>query len=77
MRLQNEGELVTLENGTVYWVVAASLYALAKAFELSDHAVHANFILSGHTLKHLFAAAACFAVLRYFQTRQLIVPVDP
>ena len=64
-------------NGTVYWVVAASLYALAKAFELSDHAVHANFILSGHTLKHLFAAAACFAVLRYFQTRQLIVPVDP
>ena len=63
--------------GTVYWVVAASLYALAKALELSDHAVHANFILSGHTLKHLFAAAACFAVLRYFQTRQLIVPVAP
>ena len=24
-----------------------------------------------------FAAAACFAVLRYFQTRQLIVPVAP
>jgi hypothetical protein len=49
-------------SGTVYWVVAASLYALAKAFELN--------------LKHLFAAAACFAVLRYFQTRQLIVPID-
>ena len=60
-----------------YWVVAAALYALAKLFELWDHAVHANFILSGHTLKHLFAAAACFAVLRYFQTRQLVEPIAP
>jgi hypothetical protein len=58
--------------GTFYWVVAAALYALAKLFELYDHAVHANFILSGHTLKHFFGAAACFAVLRYFQTRQPI-----
>jgi len=64
-------------SGTVYWIVAASLYALAKAFELFDRAVHASFTLSGHTLKHLLAAAACFAVLKYFQTRQLIVPVDP
>jgi hypothetical protein len=59
-------------SGTAYWVVAAALYALAKAFEFFDHAVHANFNLSGHTLKHLFAAGACFAVLRYFQTRQPI-----
>jgi hypothetical protein len=58
--------------GTFYWVVAAALYTLAKLFEFYDHAVHANFILSGHTLKHLFGAAACFAVLRYFQTRQPI-----
>ena len=63
--------------GISYWVVAAALYALAKLFELWDHAVHANFILSGHTLKHLFAAAACFAVLRYFQTRQLVEPIAP
>jgi hypothetical protein len=59
--------------GTFYWVIAAALYALAKLFEFSDRAVHSNFILSGHTLKHLFAAAACFAVLRYFQTRRPIV----
>jgi hypothetical protein len=59
-------------SGTFYWVAAAALYALAKLFELYDHAVHSNFILSGHTLKHLFAAAACFAVLRYFQTRRPI-----
>jgi hypothetical protein len=59
--------------GTFYWVIAAVLYALAKLFEFYDHAVHSNFILSGHTLKHLFAAGACFAVLRYFQTRRPIV----
>ena len=58
--------------GTFYWVIAAALYALAKLFEFQDHLVHVKFILSGHTLKHLFAAAACFAVLRYFQTRQPI-----
>jgi hypothetical protein len=63
--------------GTSYWVLAASLYALAKLFEASDHAVYANFILSGHTLKHLFAAAACFAVLRHFQVRQSIEPDLP
>jgi Ceramidase len=58
--------------GTFYWAIAAALYAVAKLFELYDHAIHSNFILSGHTLKHLFGAAACFAVLRYFQTRQPI-----
>jgi len=60
--------------GTSYWVAAAFLYALAKLFEASDHAVYSNFILSGHTLKHLFAAAASFAILRHFQIRQ---PIDP
>jgi Ceramidase len=58
--------------GTFYWVIAAVLYALAKLFELNDRAVDANFILSGHPLKHFLAAGACFAVLRYFQTRQPI-----
>jgi hypothetical protein len=58
--------------GTFYWAIAAALYAVAKLFELYDHVVHSSFILSGHTLKHLFGAAACFAVLRYFKTRQPI-----
>jgi len=58
--------------GTFYWGVAAALYALAKLCELYDRAIDSNFILSGHTLKHFFAAAACFAVLRYFQTRERI-----
>jgi hypothetical protein len=56
----------------LYWVIAAALYALSKVFEFSDRAVYANFSLSGHTIKHLLAAAACFAVLRYFETRRPI-----
>jgi len=59
--------------GTSYWIIAAALYAFAKLLEFYDGAVYsAGSILSGHTLKHLAAAAACFAVLRYFQSRQPI-----
>ena len=59
--------------GTYYWLSAAALYALAKVFEFSDGAIYlAGHYLSGHTLKHLAAAAACFAILRYFQNRRLI-----
>jgi len=63
--------------GTSYWVLAAFLYGLAKLFEAADHTVDSHFILSGHTLKHLFAAAASFAILRHFQIRQPIEPVAP
>jgi hypothetical protein len=59
--------------GTYYWIAAVALYALAKVFEFSDRAIYsAGYLLSGHTLKHLVAAAACFAILRYFQTRRPI-----
>ena len=59
--------------GTHYWIVAGVFYAFAKLFEFTDGAIYwvGNF-LSGHTLKHLAAAAACFSILRYFQTRRLI-----
>src|SRR5580692_5105213 len=61
-------------SGTVYWLIAAALYALAKLFEFYDSAIYsAGSILSGHTLKHFAAAAACGALLRYFQKRQPIV----
>ena len=60
-------------SGTSYWLIAAALYALAKLFEFYDGAIYSfGSILSGHTLKHIAAAAACFAILRYFQTRQPI-----
>ena len=59
-------------SGTFYWLVAVLLYAVAKLFEFADYPVYRSSILSGHTLKHLFAAVACFAILRYFQKRRPI-----
>jgi hypothetical protein len=60
-------------SGTIYWLIAAALYALAKLFEFYDSTIYsAGTILSGHTLKHFAAAAACGALLRYFQKRQPI-----
>ena len=59
--------------GAFYWIIAAALYALAKLLEYYDYAIFsAGSILSGHTLKHLAAATACFAMLRLFQTRRPI-----
>ena len=58
-------------SGTSYWFVAAALYGLAKLLELYDAAIFSvGSLLSGHTLKHLAAAAACVAILKYFQTRK-------
>jgi hypothetical protein len=54
--------------GTVRFSFIASFSLPAQAGAVYS----AGLIVSGHTVKHLAAAAACFAVLRYFQTRQLI-----
>ena len=58
--------------GTAILITAAALYGLSKAFEYFDHAIYAasGAIVSGHTLKHLAAAAACYALLRYIQQRR-------
>jgi Ceramidase len=59
--------------GTYYWILAAVIYVMAKVFEHFDGAIYSiGFIVSGHTLKHFAAAAACFAILRYFQVRRPI-----
>jgi Ceramidase len=59
--------------GTQFWIVATAVYALAKVFEYFDQQIYAiGHVVSGHTLKHLVAAAACWVVLRYFQARQPI-----
>jgi multisubunit Na+/H+ antiporter MnhG subunit len=59
--------------GTHYWIVAATLYALAKVLEHFDGTIYSTgSFVSGHTLKHLTGAAACFAILRHFQTRRPI-----
>jgi len=60
--------------GSSYWIAAAALYALAKLFEYLDAEIYSfGSILSGHTLKHLAAAGAGFAILRLFQVRH---PID-
>ena len=57
-------------SGTANWLIAGGLYLVAKVFEFLDAPVFAaGDIVSGHTLKHLFAAAACFFILRNFQKR--------
>ena len=57
--------------GTSYWIIAAACYVLAKVFEFTDAAIYsAGHLLSGHTLKHLFAAAACYLILRHYRTRR-------
>jgi hypothetical protein len=61
--------------GTRYWVIAAALYALAKLLEFLDEKIYSlGSIVSGHTLKHLAAAAASLAILRLLQTRRPIAP---
>jgi hypothetical protein len=43
----------------VAWAAALGLYVVAKGLEMADHPVlHALGFISGHTLKHLFAAGA-------------------
>ena len=54
------------------WLLGAILlYALAKAFEALDAPIFGlGRAVSGHTLKHLFAALSGYAVWRMLQTRQ-------
>ena len=60
--------------GAFSWLIAAAFYALAKLFEFYDQAIYSiGSILSGHTLKHIAAAAACFVVLEYFKKRRPVV----
>ena len=56
-----------------YWFLAAGLYALGKLFEFTDAEIYSlGKILSGHTLKHLCAAAAGFTILKYLSRRRPI-----
>jgi hypothetical protein len=51
--------------------VVAGLYALAKILEILDRQIFAmGHIVSGHTLKHLAAAAGAYWILRMLQKRR-------
>ena len=56
--------------GNDYWV-ALSCYAAAKLGELLDHHIfNINGVISGHSLKHLLAAASGWWMLRMVQRRR-------
>ncbi len=61
-----------------HWVVGLGLYALAKIAEVSDVPIfRAGSIVSGHTLKHLFAALAIAVFVRMLRRRSPIaLPQD-
>src|SRR5579871_722758 len=55
------------------FAVVVGFYILAKILEESDRAVFAlGHVVSGHTLKHLAAAAAGYWILRMLQKRELV-----
>jgi hypothetical protein len=58
--------------GSAWLVTAAGIYFLAKLLEHFDAAIDGALggALSGHTFKHLAAAAACYAILTYFSDRR-------
>jgi hypothetical protein len=55
-------------------VWAAAWYGLAKVFETADLAVYrlSDGLLSGHTIKHLLASAAVFAIVRQLKMRRAL-----
>lgn len=56
--------------GSAYLFAGVGFYALAKAVESADRAIFAfGQIVSGHTLKHLFAAMAIACVVRMVRVR--------
>jgi len=50
----------------VRWGVVIAIYAVAKALELSDHAVFdaTGHLISGHSLKHMVAALSAWPVIQ-------------
>ena len=60
------------------FAVVVGFYALAKILEESDRQMFAvGHFVSGHTLKHLAAAASGYWVLRMLTKRQPVFARDP
>jgi hypothetical protein len=56
------------------WTLVLILYALARAAEIWDRAIHGlPLLLSGHTYKHLLAAAACLVLVQMMSAKD---PLD-
>jgi hypothetical protein len=58
-------------SGTYFWFIAAGFYLLAKLLEHFDAAIYAALrVMSGHPIKHVAAACACYAIYLAFRKRQ-------
>ncbi len=58
-------------SSTGYCLAAAGFNLLAKRLEHFDAAIFTALrVISGHSLKHLAAACACYSILRAFETRR-------
>lgn len=59
-------------SGSGYLLEVLVFYVLAKICEATDDVIFDTSLtlVSGHTLKHLFAAMACYSVLRYIKHRK-------
>lgn len=59
-------------------MLAFLFYVLAKLFELLDGPIYSlGRIVSGHTLKHISAALACYCILRMLRLRAVVAEGDP
>lgn len=57
--------LLPARRGTAFWVAGLILYGLARAAEVMDGPIFETMeMVSGHTLKHVLAAAATWSVVR-------------
>jgi hypothetical protein len=61
---------------TNYLVGAFFLFVLAKLFELFDSQIYSSTFISGHSLKHITAAVACYYILLMLQRRRPIHSVS-
>ncbi len=60
------------------WIVALSLYGLAKLFELLDGSIYAaGHLAGGHMFKHLLAALAVYWIFAMLKKRQAHEPALP
>ncbi len=59
--------------GTKYLVAAFVLFVIAKILEICDDQIYrSGLIVSGHALKHVTAAVACYPILLMLQRRHPI-----
>ncbi len=58
-------------HSSYYWAILGA-YFIAKIFEMLDHNIYNNFSLSGHTIKHFWAAVGPYLFYLLIKKRNII-----